>query len=50
MVWEEAQIVVERSNQEEASRATLLNSAVGALLSKDGQKAFKKVLKELNNG
>lgn len=50
MVWEEAQIVVNRWNQEEASRAALLNKAVAALLSKNGGQAFKKTLKELTDG
>lgn len=50
MVWEEAQIVVERVNQEEASRTALLQIAGSAVMSKDGAKLLKKVLKELTDG
>ena len=50
MVWEEAQLVVERMNHEEASRTALLNIAGAAVMSKDGAKLLKKVLKELTDG
>lgn len=50
MVWEEARIVVERINQEEASRTTLLHAAAAAVMSKKGGQALKKLLKELTDG
>ena len=50
MLWEEAQIVVERMNQEEASRTALLHLAGAAVLSKKGNSLLQKVLKELQNG
>lgn len=50
MLWQEAQLVVERANQEEASRAVLMQAAIGSVLGKEGQKHFKKILKELNGG
>jgi len=50
MVWEEAQMVVERMNQEEASRTALLQIAGSAVMSKKGAKLLQKVLKELTNG
>ena len=50
MVWEEAQIVVERVNHEEASRTALLQIAGSAVMSKEGSKLLKKVLKELTDG
>ena len=50
MVWEEAQLVVERANQEEASRTALLQIAGAAVMSKNGAELLQKVLKELTNG
>ena len=50
MVWEEAQIVVERLNQEEASRTALLQLAGAAVMSKKGNALLQKVLKEMNDG
>lgn len=50
MVWEEAEIVVERINQQEASRTTLLHAAGAAVMSKKGAQALKKLLKELTDG
>lgn len=50
MVWEEAQIVVERTNQEEASRTALMQLAGLGVMSKKGAQALRKVLKELSNG
>lgn len=50
MLWEECQLVVERINSLEVTRAILLQSAVGSLISKKGQQAFKKLLKELDKG
>lgn len=50
MVWEEAQIVTQRMNQEEASRTVLMQLAGASLLDKKGAKQLQKVLKELMNG
>ena len=50
MVWEEAQIVVQRVNQELASSTALLQIAGAAVMSKPGAKALQKVLKELTSG
>lgn len=47
MVWEEAELVVERANREEASRSVLMQSTIASVLSKEGGKAFKKIIKEL---
>lgn len=50
MLWEEAQIVVERINQEEASRTALLQLAGAAVMSKKGAKLLQNVLKEMTDG
>lgn len=50
MLWEESQLVVERINQMEVTRAILLQHAAGSIVSKKGQKAFQKLLKELSPG
>lgn len=50
MVWEEAEILVQRINQEEASRTSLLRLAASAALSKEGAKLLTQVLKELTDG
>lgn len=50
MVWEEAQLVVERMNQELASSTALFTAAIGGALSKKGNAELKKVLKELTGG
>lgn len=50
MVWEEAQIVTQRMNQEEASRTVLMQLAGASLLDKKGAKQLQKVLKEFMNG
>lgn len=47
MVWEEAELVVERTNREEASRSVLMQSTIASVLTKEGGKAFKKIIKEL---
>lgn len=47
LLWVESQLVVERLNQQEATRATLLQLAVGSILSKKTGAEFKKTLKEL---
>jgi hypothetical protein len=50
MVWDEAEIVVERMNQEDASRTVLLQLAAASIISKEGGKLLKKTLKELTDG
>lgn len=47
MVWVEAELVVSRLNQQEASRAVLLQMAVSSVISKKGQARFNKAMKEL---
>lgn len=50
MVWEEAQLVVERKNRDAASNTALLHTAAAAVMSKEGGRALKKILKELTDG
>lgn len=50
MVWEEAQIVVERVNHEEASRTALLQIAGSAVMSQKGAKLLQKILKDMTDG
>lgn len=47
MVWDEARIVVDRMNQEDASRTTLFNLAYSGANSKKGAALLRKALKEL---
>lgn len=47
LVWEEAQMVVERLNGFHATNATLIQQAVGSLLSKEAGKNFKKTVESL---
>lgn len=47
MLWEEAELVVERLNREDASRAVLMQSTIASVLSKEGGQAFKTLIKEL---
>jgi hypothetical protein len=49
MVWDEAALVVERRNREHATNATLMQLAVVSVLSKEGRKEFKNVIKRLND-
>lgn len=50
MVWEETEIVVERMNQEDASRTVLLQMAAASIMSKEAGRLLKKTLKELTDG
>lgn len=50
MVYEEALLVVERMNQEEAGRAALMHVVGLAVMSKEGTKALKKILGDMTNG
>lgn len=47
MVWEEAEMVVERLNGVAVTEAVFLQMAVSALFSKEGAKEFSKVVKRL---
>ena len=47
-LWVESQLVVESLNQQEATRAVLLQLAVGSILSKKTGSEFKKTIKELS--
>lgn len=47
MVWVEAEMVVSRLNQQEATRAVLLQMAVSSVLSKKAQARFDKQVKAL---
>lgn len=49
MLWHEVEIVRERQDQWLASQAVLTQSAVSALLSKEGAEAFKKAIKRLTD-
>ena len=44
MVWDEAQIVVDRLNGFEATRALLTQMAVASMFSKKGGKEFQKLI------
>lgn len=46
----ERDIVVERLNHRLASDAVTTQTAIGALLSKDGQREFKKLIERLTDG
>lgn len=48
MLIQEAELVADRLNRLEATRAALLQMAVGSLLSKDVGEQFRKVLDDLN--
>lgn len=46
-VWSEAQLVIERLNSLEVTRATLLQLAVSSVLSKEAGEEFRKALDSL---
>lgn len=50
MAWEEAEIVVNRQNQEAASNTTLLHAAASAVMSKEANRKLRTMLKELTSG
>jgi hypothetical protein len=49
MVWDEARIVVKRLNGLEVTQAVLVQLAIGAALSKEGAKEFKKATTRLTD-
>lgn len=49
-VVDEAELVVERLNGFEATRAILIQSAMASVHTKEGGKEFKKLIKKLNDG
>lgn len=48
MVWDEAQIVVDRLNGMEATRAVLIQMAMTTMFSKDGGREFRKLITRLS--
>lgn len=48
MVYDEANLVIERVNNRLALEASLRQQAVASILSKNGRKSFTKRLNELN--
>lgn len=48
MLWDEANLALERVNHEEIIRANLILLAISANLGKDGKKAFDTQLKSLS--
>lgn len=48
MVWEEAELVVDRLNRRHATDATLLRLAVSSMLSKEAGELFSKRVAELS--
>jgi hypothetical protein len=48
MVWDESRLAVERINRFHATQAVLTQQAVASILSRDGQKEFKKTITGLN--
>jgi len=49
-VFEEAELVVERINGLEATRAVLLQMAVASILSKKAAKGFQEAIRRLTDG
>lgn len=49
-VWEEASIVTQRVNRVIATEALALQITVLSVMTKDGQKEFKKLIKRLTDG
>lgn len=47
MVWDETNLVVDRLNGQEATRAVLLQMAVSSVLSKEAGKKFDKMIKRM---
>lgn len=49
-VWEEAQLVVDRVNQNLSTETLLLQMAVSSLFSKEAGKDFQDIIMRLSNG
>jgi hypothetical protein len=49
ILWHEVEIARERVHQEFVTQAVLFHSAAGAVMSKDGHKAFQKLIKQLSS-
>lgn len=49
-VWEEAELVVSRDNNQLASEALLTQMAVSALFSKEAGREFQKLISRLTDG
>ena len=50
MVWDEARLVAERFNRDEASKVVLLQMAVSTLFSADAGKDFNTRIKKMMKG
>lgn len=46
-VWDESNLVAQRFNNQEATKAILLEMAVSSVLSKEGGKEFDKMIKRM---
>lgn len=49
-VWEEAELVVDRINNDVCTETLLLQMAVSSLFSKEAGRDFQKIIKRLSNG
>lgn len=50
MLWDESNLVVDRFNREEASKAVLLRMAVSSIFSEDGGKEFHSRIDKMMKG
>lgn len=50
MVWDEANLVIERINRDQSSTAILLKMAVSAIFDEDAGKQFDTQIKKLTKG
>lgn len=48
MVWDEANLIIERENGRMITEANLIRLAISANLGKDGDRQFQKAIKPLN--
>jgi len=48
MVWDEANLIIERVNAMEVTRGTLMQLAISSILSKKAGKEFEKLMISLN--
>lgn len=50
MVWQESEIATARINNLAATNALLIQAAIGAALSKEGQQHFRETIADLTEG
>lgn len=50
MLWDEADLVVERVNSRLSTEAVLIQLAAASVMSKDALKQFNKIVKRLSDG